>query len=191
MPDYLTLLKDHIVVVEPSTGFRSQIERTAGRIADRLRACGAKFWVGKGGSAAEAQHLSARLIGQLPQDRAGVASIRLNADIVALTVMSSEHGHGHVSARQVEAPCGSGDGPVSLLPATVAGVSPRRFRWEPTECRDNRDVGSVRRRSRKTSDRCLCVASDDTEPVQATHLFIDRAVHDHFEKNLSRDESYG
>ncbi len=64
---------------------------------------------GNGGSAADAQHLSAELVGRFLRERAALPAIALSADTSVMTAVANDYGYGHVFARQVEALGRAGD----------------------------------------------------------------------------------
>jgi D-sedoheptulose 7-phosphate isomerase len=67
------------------------------------------FWCGNGGSASDALHLSAELVGRFAFDRAPLPSIALNSNISTITALANDYGYEHVFARQVEALGKAGD----------------------------------------------------------------------------------
>jgi D-sedoheptulose 7-phosphate isomerase len=64
---------------------------------------------GNGGSAADAQHLVAELVGRFQRDRRGVAAVALTTDTSLLTAVANDYGYERVFARQVEALGAPGD----------------------------------------------------------------------------------
>lgn len=93
----------------------------AAELADQL-AAGARLLVaGNGGSAAEAQHLSAELLGRYREERPPFAVIALHADTSTLTALGNDYGFAEVFARQVRAHGRPGD---VLLTLSTSGRSP-------------------------------------------------------------------
>jgi D-sedoheptulose 7-phosphate isomerase len=80
---------------------------TLAAVADRLIAAlrsGRKVLVaGNGGSAAEAQHFVAELVGRFQQERDPYSAIALTADSATLTAVANDYGYAEVFARQVRA----------------------------------------------------------------------------------------
>jgi len=72
-------------------------------LADRLRDGGRLLAAGNGGSAAEAQHLTAELVGRFSTDRRPFSAIALHADSSSLTAIGNDYGYPEVFARQVRA----------------------------------------------------------------------------------------
>lgn len=94
----------------------------AARAIGRALADGHKVLVfGNGGSAADAQHFAAELVGRFERERRGAAAIALTADTSVLTSVGNDYGFDRVFARQVEALGRQGD---VALAITTSGRSP-------------------------------------------------------------------
>jgi D-sedoheptulose 7-phosphate isomerase len=81
--------------------------------AEAVTAClkqgGKVMFCGNGGSAADAQHMAAELVGRQNYDRPPTSGIALTADTSALTAIANDYGYEQVFARQVQALGSSGD----------------------------------------------------------------------------------
>ena len=78
------------------------------------------LWCGNGGSAADAQHLAAELVGRYKLTRNAIASIALTTDTSILTAVANDFGYDFVFSRQIEAIGAKGDVLVAL---TTSGKS--------------------------------------------------------------------
>lgn len=87
----------------------AHIEAWGVELAVRLRAGGRLLVAGNGGSAAEAQHLAAELVGRYREDRGAYSAIALNAETSSLTAIGNDYGFAEVFARQVRAHARPGD----------------------------------------------------------------------------------
>lgn len=87
---------------------------------------------GNGGSAAEAQHLTAELVGRFDGDRAPFSAISLHADTSAATAIANDYGFEEVFARQVRAHARTGD---VLMLLSTSGKSPNLLRAADTAAR--------------------------------------------------------
>jgi phosphoheptose isomerase len=89
----------------------SEFQRAVRAVSHCLIKGGTVFTAGNGGSAAQAQHLAAELVGRLSASRArGPLSARsLSADVTTLTALANDYGYTEVFARQVAATCRAGD----------------------------------------------------------------------------------
>jgi len=91
------------------------------RITAAQRAGGTLFTFGNGGSAADAEHLAAELVGRYHHDRRPLAAVALTTNTAALTAIANDYGFEHVFARQVHALAGPDD---VVLGITTSGRSP-------------------------------------------------------------------
>jgi D-sedoheptulose 7-phosphate isomerase len=88
----------------------------------RTLADGGKLLVfGNGGSAADAEHMAAELVGRFERDRPGLAAISLTANTSVLTALGNDFGHEHVFDRQLETLARPGDVAVAI---STSGRSP-------------------------------------------------------------------
>lgn len=93
-------------LAETLAGLRDQaprISRWGGVLANRLGAGGRLLAAGNGGSAAEAQHLTAELVGRFRDDRQPFSAIALCAETSSVTAIGNDYGYDQVFARQVTA----------------------------------------------------------------------------------------
>ncbi len=97
------------------------LDRWGRSLAARLSAGGRLVAVGNGGSAAQAQHLTAELVGRLRDDRAPLSAICLHGDSSSLTAIVNDYGVEEMYARQVRAHGRRGDVLVAL---STSGRSP-------------------------------------------------------------------
>jgi D-sedoheptulose 7-phosphate isomerase len=98
-----------------------RLVRWAEHLAGTLGGGGRLLVAGNGGSAAEAQHLTAELVGKLHDDRPAFSAIALSAETSSLTAIGNDYGYDHVFARQVEAHGRPGD---VLVLLSTSGRSP-------------------------------------------------------------------
>jgi D-sedoheptulose 7-phosphate isomerase len=126
---------------------------------------------GNGGSAAEAQHLAAELVGKLREDRTPLSAIALCAEISSLTAISNDYGYEEVFARQVRAHGRRDDILLllstsgrsgNLLAAARVGRQAGLRCWALT--------GPLPNPLADACDEALAVPSPDTQVVQELHL---------------------
>jgi len=139
-------------------------------LADRLLAGGRLLAAGNGGSAAEAQHLTAELVGRFDQNRDPFSAIALHADTSSLTAISNDYGYRDVYARQVRAHARPGDIVVlistsgrspNLLAAAAAAAERGARAWALTGPGPNPLAAACA--------EAICLPGD-TATVQETHL---------------------
>lgn len=93
-----------------------QLDAWGGHLAGVLGGGGRLLAAGNGGSAAEAQHLTAELVGRFVAERRPLSAIALHAETSSTTAIGNDYGAGEVFARQVHAHGRPGD--VLLLIST-------------------------------------------------------------------------
>jgi D-sedoheptulose 7-phosphate isomerase len=97
------------------------IRQGAEMMIDTLRRGNKILICGNGGSAADAQHFAAELVGRLQRDRGALPAIALTTDTSILTAVANDYGYDKVFRRQVEAWGQRGD---LLLAISTSGNSP-------------------------------------------------------------------
>jgi D-sedoheptulose 7-phosphate isomerase len=138
----------------------------------RLLAGGGRLLVaGNGGSAAEAQHLTAELVGKLRDDRPALSAIALTAETSSLTAVSNDFGYDEVFARQVWAHGRPGD---TLLLLSTSGRSTNLLAAAQTAgSLGMRVLGLTGPTPNPLAGLCsdvLAVPSTDAQVVQELHL---------------------
>ena len=108
----------------PFASLYAEAERLQGwgeRIADVLVGGGRLLAAGNGGSAAEAQHLTAELVGRYRDERMPLSAIALCAESSSLTAIGNDYGHDEIFARQLRAHARPGDVFVGLSTSGRSG----------------------------------------------------------------------
>ena len=143
---------------------------------------------GNGGSAADAQHIAAEIVGRYKQDRPAYAAIALTTDTSALTAIANDYGFEQVFARQVEGLGQRGD---VLLALSTSGRSPNILAALRT-ARERGLVtigftGSAGETLGALCDHLLISPSDDTAIIQQIHLAVAHGICDEIEQTLMRE----
>ena len=86
-----------------------QISSAAKMLIDCIRRGGCIYICGNGGSAADAQHIAAELVGRFVRERKGLPAVALTCDTSNLTSIANDYGFEQVFSRQVEALVTKGD----------------------------------------------------------------------------------
>lgn len=92
-----------------STDYPAKVRQAIDLLVERLSARNKLLVCGNGGSAADAMHICAELVGRFLRDRHPLPAIALNADQTILTALGNDYGYVTVFARQVEALARPGD----------------------------------------------------------------------------------
>jgi D-sedoheptulose 7-phosphate isomerase len=139
-------------------------------ISEALRAGGKLLVFGNGGSAADAQHFSAELVGRFMKERAAIPAIALTVDTSVLTSVANDYSFKQVFARQIEALGRPGDVAVGIStsgesPNVVAALQAAKARGLKTVALTGRDGGTVGR----VADIHVNVPDQNTQRVQEVH----------------------
>ena len=160
----------------------------AAAIVSALRSGNKILLIGNGGSAADAQHIAAEIIGRYKQDRPAYAAMALTTDTSALTAIANDYGFEQVFARQVEGLGTRGD---VLLALSTSGRSSNIL----AALRSARERGLVTigfTGSKGGALGALCdhlfvSPSDDTPVVQQIHLSVAHGICDAIEQTMMRE----
>lgn len=115
-------LAEHLAAVQGLLDSKlNEIEQTGRLICDALAAGNKILLCGNGGSAADAQHIAAELVGRYEKPRRAFPAIALTTDTSALTALSNDYGYEDVFSRQVQALAVAGD---VLIAISTSGKSP-------------------------------------------------------------------
>lgn len=155
-----------------------EIVRAAGVIAASLHQGGKILICGNGGSAADAEHMAAELVGRLNKevDRPGLAAIALTANAPLLTAYANDVSFAGIFARQVEALGRPGD---VLVAISTSGVSENVLRAAEHARRSGLHVISLTGQGGTLpylSDTAIRVPSDNTQFIQEAHLVIEHVI---------------
>jgi len=154
-------------------------------LADALKTGNKLLLIGNGGSAADAQHIAAEIVGRYKQERPGWAAIALTTDTSALTAIANDYGFEQVFARQVQGLARRGD---ILFALTTSGRSPNILAALKTA----RDMGVTTvgfTGTKGESMRAFCdllfvSPTDDTPVIQQVHMIAMHAICDDVEQAL-------
>ena len=143
---------------------------------------------GNGGSAADAQHFAAELVGRFEMERMGLAGIALTTDTSALTAIANDYDFNRIFSKQVEALGRSGD---VLLAISTSGNSANIIAAiEAAHERDMRVVALTGKDGGKIAhilqdqDILLNVAHPRTARIQEIHILLIHAICDGIDQLL-------
>lgn len=132
---------------------------------------------GNGGSAADAQHLAAELVGRYAYDRPGLPAVALTTDTSALTAIGNDYGFDQVFSRQVEALGVGGD---VLIGISTSGRSPNIVKaMQAARARQVVTIGFTGREGRDMqalADLMLRIPADVTAQIQQGHMVAGHIV---------------
>ena len=128
---------------------------------------------GNGGSAADAQHIAAELVGKYYMDRRPLPAEALTVNTSSLTAIGNDYAFERIFARQVEALGNPGDVAIGI---STSGNSPNVI--EAIRAAKKKGMitigltGAEGGRLKNEVDYCICVPSKDTPRIQEAHILI-------------------
>ena len=170
-------LEDHRQVVAKMAALESEIA-SAGELCGKALAQGQRIYLcGNGGSAADAQHIAAELIGRFVNHRRALPAIALTTDTSALTAIGNDYGYDEVFSRQVEGLCREGD---VLIAISTSGNSDNVLKAVDAAHLAGASVIGLSGKSGGALDaKCdvsLVVPSDVTARIQEMHIVIGHLI---------------
>jgi D-sedoheptulose 7-phosphate isomerase len=168
-----TMIDDHIRCLERLRFLDEAIEKTGATLLNCLLGDGKLLICGNGGSAGDAQHFAAEIIGRFERDRRAYPAIALSTDTSILTAVGNDYGYPEVFARQVDGLGRPGD---VLVGISTSGQSPNVVR--AVECARDLGMQSVGLLGRDGGtlkdlvDKAIIVDDSVTARIQEAHIFI-------------------
>jgi len=166
-------LDEHAAVVAALEPLVPAIEELAATICDALGANGRLYTFGNGGSAADAQHFAAELIGRYRRTRRPLPAASLAVDPSVVTCIANDFGYDEVFARQVEGLARAGDIVVGFTTSgqsasVIAGLAAARAVGATSVLIGAGDGGPAA----TNADMTLLVPSTTTARIQEMHLLL-------------------
>ena len=164
------------------------VRKIAAIIIAALRAGNKLLIIGNGGSAADAQHIAAEIVGRYKQERPAWAAIALTTDTSALTAIANDYGFEQVFARQVEGLGRRGD---LLLALSTSGRS-ANILAALQSAREGGLVtigftGSKGEAFGALCDHLFVAPSNDTPVIQQIHLMAAHGICEEIEQSLMHE----
>lgn len=151
----------------------AEIEAAAGALSEALRPGSKVLLCGNGGSAADAQHIAAELMGRFKAERRALAAIALTTDTSALTAIANDYDFSDVFARQVEGLGRAGD---VLIAISTSGNSENIIKAAKTAKARGLTViamtGVGGGALAALGDHALTVPSGETSHIQEMHIAV-------------------
>ncbi len=179
-------LDEHASVLEKVTSVMLEpIAALTQRVLDTVQGGGTLFFLGNGGSAADAQHLAAEYIVRFARERRPIAAIALTTDTSVLTAGANDYGYEAVFERQVQALARAGD---LLIMHSTSGESDNLLRAATVaRARGVATAALLAKGGGRLADAvdlALVVPTDSTARAQEIHLTIGHVVCDLVERAI-------
>lgn len=168
-----SLVEHARVISDLIDGCMASITDCSALLNKTLTSGGKVLICGNGGSAADAQHIAAELVGRYEAERAALPAIALTTDTSALTALANDYDFERVFARQVEALARPGD---CLIAISTSGGSPNVIAAvmaaRQAGCTVVGMTGAAGKKLASLSDACLMVPSKRTARIQEAHITV-------------------
>ena len=168
---------EHLKVAQLMSALTGKVETAAQLCIDSLKNGGKILIFGNGGSAADAQHIAAELVGRYKVERKGLPAIALTTDTSALTSIGNDYGYNHVFDRQVEALANKGDVAIGISTGGSSGNVINGLQTaKELGCKligfSGRDGGEMN----TLCDVNLVIPAEDTPRIQEMHIVIGHTI---------------
>jgi len=172
------IFEEHQTVAAATRGqLLTGIAELADQITGAIESGGKLIAFGNGGSAADAQHFVAELVGHFKRDRRSLPALALTANSSTLTAIANDYAYESVFARQVEALCEPADVVVGISTSGNAenvgrGLTMARSKGAKTWALTGASGGRIV----EVAEHSLRAASESTARIQEMHITIIHAV---------------
>ena len=150
-----------------------QIEKAADVLVKAYLAGKKSVWFGNGGSAADAQHIAAELVGDYLKRRRALMSLALHTNTSTLTALGNDYGYDQIYSHQIEGLCVEGDVAVGVSPSgnsenVYKGILAAKKNKVHTIALVGRDGGKIA----KEADIAIIVPAQATDRIQECHMMM-------------------
>ena len=168
---------EHIKVANSIYCLTDAVAISAQLCIDCLKSGGKILLFGNGGSAADAQHIAAELVGRYKVERKSLPAIALTTDTSALTAISNDYGYIHVFDRQVEALANKGDVAIGISTSgnSINVINALKVASK-LNCNTIGFSGQDGGEMNKICNINLAVPSKDTPRIQEMHIVIGHTI---------------
>ena len=168
-----TMIDAHIRCLQRLKPMASALENAGAAMLQCLLGGGKLLICGNGGSAGDAQHFAAEIVGRFEKERRAYPAVALSTDTSILTAVGNDYGYEEVFARQVQGLGRPGDVLIGISTSggsenVVRAVQCARGMSMPTVGLLGKDGGALK----ELVDRAIVVENDITARIQEAHIFV-------------------
>ena len=179
------IFDDSIDVINKSKNLSEKINESALKIISCIKNNGKVVLFGNGGSAADAQHMTAELIGRFKVDSNPIPAIALTTDTSVITSIANDYDFDEIFSRQCEALVNKND---IVIAISTSGNSSNIIKGI-IEAKEKQSfviglTGNSGGKLKSEVDLLLDVPSNDTARIQESHRIIIHSLCQLIEKNL-------
>src|SRR5438552_714206 len=166
------------------------IAKTSEVLIDALQKGKKALLFGNGGSAADAQHIAAELVGRFAFDRPALPALALSVNTSCVTAIGNDLGFEQVFSRQIEALAHTDDVAIGISTSgnsrnVVSALLVSRQKGLHTVALTGCTGGKLK----NAVDYCICVPSNDTPRIQECHILIGHIISELVEQTIFHEQS--
>ncbi|WP_416547583.1 SIS domain-containing protein [Limnohabitans sp. DCL3] len=181
-------MAEHALTMQSLTQLSDLVLEASRALAGALKGGGKLMLCGNGGSASDAQHFAAEMMGRFQKSRQPYAAVALTSDTSVLTCIANDYAFDQIFARQVQGLGRSGDVLVAL---STSGQSPNVVQ-AAIEARQSGVfvlglTGKGGGALKPHCDLCLVVESASTARIQEAHILLIHTLCELVEQGLSTE----
>lgn len=179
-------LKEHRAILDRiEAELAGQIARIAVRLVETMKIGNKLLIMGNGGSAADAQHFAAEIVGRFKMERPALPAIALSTDTSIITAIGNDYGFEQIFSRQVEALAAPGDALIAISTSgNSANILQALLTGRQAGCSAigllGKDGGTIR----EFCDLPLIIPSNETPRIQEGHITVIHILCDLIEQSL-------
>jgi D-sedoheptulose 7-phosphate isomerase len=145
---------------------------------------------GNGGSAADAQHIAAELVGRFAFDRPALPALALSVNSSCITAIGNDHGFDQVFSRQLEALARPGDVAIGIS-TSVNSLNVRNAisTAKKIGLHTVALTGGTGGHLKNMVDLCICAPSNETPRIQECHILIGHIISELVERELFHEKA--
>jgi len=172
------LFEQHISVAKATVStLKTEINAASAMVIDAIKNGNKVLVFGNGGSASDAQHIAAELVGRFVKQRRSLPSIALTTDTSALTAIGNDYGFDRIFERQVEGLAVEGD---VIIGISTSGNSSNVLKGlalgKAIGCKTIGFLGNDGGKIKKHCDVNLTIPSNVTARIQEMHILIGHII---------------
>jgi D-sedoheptulose 7-phosphate isomerase len=158
-------------------------------LVNALRQGNKALLFGNGGSAADAQHIAAELVGRFAFDRPALPALALSVNSSCVTAIGNDYGFDRVFSRQLEALARPGDVAIGI---STSGNSSNVLNAMSTARKMSLHTialtGGAGGNLKGSVDHCICVPSNETPRIQECHILIGHIIAELVEREIFHEQ---
>lgn len=170
-------ITDHSSVINSLFNYSAEIEQIATLVVNTLKAGKKILLMGNGGSAGDAQHIAAELVGRFSKERRGLPAIALTTDTSILTSVGNDYGYEYIFSRQVQAVANTDD---LVIGISTSGNSNNVLQAlkaaKSLDCKTVALLGKDGGQIKNFVDLLLIIPSANTARIQEAHILIGHII---------------